>query len=45
MNILKVLSIAVLLILIGGLGYFALTDVPVQQQDVAKEIPHDRFYD
>jgi hypothetical protein len=45
MKLIKILSLLVLLLLIGSFGYFAMSDISVQQQDVSKEIPHDRFAD
>ncbi len=45
MKIFKLVSILVFVLLIGGFGYFAFTDIPVQQHEVSKEIPHERFRD
>lgn len=33
----------ILLILVGGFGYFAFVDIPVPQTEVSQEIPHDRL--
>jgi len=40
---LKVFFIAILLILIGGFAFFAITDVPVIQTDEVETIPASQF--
>ncbi|AEP09780.1 hypothetical protein [Micavibrio aeruginosavorus] len=41
---LKWISLAVLLMIIGGFGFVAFTDVNVPQTEVSKTVPNDRFY-
>ena len=43
MKILQLLLAVIFLAAIGGFGFFAFVDVPVAQQDVSKEIPHERL--
>lgn len=45
MKILQIAVVLTFLLLIGGFCFFAFTDIPVQQQDVSKEISHERFSD
>ena len=45
MKIIKLASVVIVALLVTGIGYFALTDVPVDQQEVSKDIPHERFRD
>ena len=40
----KWLPLLVLLLLIGGIGYVAVADVPVQQTTIEKNIPNNRFF-
>ena len=45
MTIFKLVLGVVLLALVGGFGYFALSDVAVEQTAVTKTIPNERFFD
>jgi hypothetical protein len=40
----KWLPLLLLLMVLGGFGYLAMMDVPVQQSDVEKTIPNSRFF-
>ncbi len=40
----KWLPLLVLLLLLGGVGYVAVVDVPVTQTTVEKTIPNNRFF-
>lgn len=40
----KWLPLLVLLLLIGGIGYVAVVDIPVSQNAVEKTIPNNRFF-
>lgn len=40
----KWLSLLLLLMVLGGFGYLAMMDVPVQQSDIEKTIPNSRFF-
>ncbi len=41
MKIIAILLLFVLVIGLGGFTWLALSDVPVQQKEVVKEIPYD----
>jgi len=45
MRLLILLSGIVLLGLIGGFGYVAMTDIPVEQQTMTVTIPNEQFFD
>lgn len=40
----KWLPLLVLILLLGGIGYVAVVDVPVTQTTVEKTIPNNRFF-
>jgi hypothetical protein len=42
MKILSLAAVLILLLLGGAFAYVAFTDVPIVQQEVAKEIPAER---
>lgn len=42
-TLIKLLSALLLLLLLATFGFLAITDVPVIQEDVTKQIPEDRF--
>lgn len=44
MKITKLLLGAVVLLLIGGFAYLAVTDVPVEKTEVSKVISNERFF-
>lgn len=41
MKLIKLLAVLILLLIIGGFTYLALTDVPVEQQQMQKTLPSD----
>ena len=43
MKIIKILLALVIVGAIGGVIYLALADIKVEQKEVVKEIPRDRF--
>lgn len=43
MKLVKFLMIAAFVLIIGGFGYIATTDVKIEQETVVKTIPNDRF--
>jgi hypothetical protein len=43
MKIIIILAAALIVLCLGGFLYVALADVHIAQNDVVKEIPHDRF--
>lgn len=44
MKLVGFIVLAFVLVVIGAFTWLALTDVPVQQKDIAKVISNDRFY-
>lgn len=44
MKLKKIILLSALLLIIGGFGYIATTDIKVEQQTVTETIPNDRFY-
>jgi len=40
----KWLPLLLLLLVLGGFGYLAMVDIPVQQSTVEKTIPNSRFF-
>lgn len=44
MKLFKLIFSLIAIILIGGFGYFALTDIPVEQKQIVKTIPNERFF-
>ncbi|MCB1531459.1 MAG: hypothetical protein KDJ35_01185 [Alphaproteobacteria bacterium] len=44
MKLLKLFFLLIFIGLIGGFAYFAFVDVPIQQQEVSKDIPTARFF-
>lgn len=40
----KWLPLLILLLLVGGIAYVAVSDVPVTQTTVEKNIPNNRFF-
>ncbi len=40
----KWLPLLLLLLILGGIGYLAMIDVPVQQSVVEKTVPNSRFF-
>jgi hypothetical protein len=44
MKLKKIIPIVVLLMIIGGIGYIATTDVDIDQKSVTETISNDRFY-
>ena len=45
MKLIVILFSAVLLLLIGGFAYLAMSDVPVETTQISKTISNDRFFD
>lgn len=43
MTFVKILSLALLLIFIGGFGYFAVTDIPIHQTEKTETFTADHF--
>ncbi len=44
MKFIKLLTGIIFIALIGGFIALGFIDVPVQQQDVVKEIPHEKLF-
>ncbi len=44
MKLFKIIFGLAALILVGGFGYFAITDVPAPQSEVIITIPNERFF-
>lgn len=40
----KWLLLLVLALMLGGIGYVAIADVPVNQATIEKDIPNNRFF-
>jgi hypothetical protein len=40
----KWFPLLILLMLLGGIGYVAVSDVPVEQGTIEKTIPNNRFF-
>lgn len=40
----KWFPLLILLLLVGGIGYVAVADVPVAQTTIEKNIPNNRFF-
>lgn len=40
----KWFPLLILLLLVGGIGYVAVADVPVTQDTIEKTIPNNRFF-
>lgn len=44
MKLVKLLFALILVTGIGGFIYLAVTDIPVEQREVTKTIPNERFF-
>lgn len=44
MKIFKLIFVVLLLAVIGGFGYFAVSPPSVTQTQITKEIPHDKLF-
>lgn len=44
MKIFKIIFVFLALVVTGVFGYFAVIDIPVQQQEVIQTIPNERFF-
>ena len=44
MKLTKFLLLATLLLIVGGFGYIATTDINIEQETITETIPNDRFY-
>ncbi len=44
MKLFKIIFAFLALVVTGVFGYFAVIDIPVQQQEVVQTIPNERFF-
>lgn len=44
MKVVKFILTATVLVFIAGFAYIAMTDVPIEQNQVTRTIPNERFF-
>ena len=44
MKLTKIALILVVVLIVGGIGFIASTDINVQQQTITETIPNERFF-